>query len=517
MKLTSGDKEYIHLRGQTPELIQQQYELLSNGIRCCLLKRAAVIGDGILQVSEEAQRRYIEFYENQCDAISISKFVPASGAASRMFKSLFKFLDCYKPKTESINAFVNRTQETDLSVFFVGLEKLPFYKSVMKHIPKFYPDYHSYGSDKQMYLFVKCMLDTDKLNYGSFPKGLLPFHQYKDHVASAFVEHLFEASLYASSNAEAHLHFTVSEQHKTMFEEKFEVIRDIVKEKTNTKFNLHFSFQQSQTDTIVFDKDNQIMRDEQGQLLFRPSGHGALLSNLNAIDADVIFVKNIDNVVVYKYEKEMADYKKMLAGILLQLQSETFEFLRTLENDTISDDKLVAIALFLETELQVKISPEFKKYSKTYQIEYLVDQLNRPMRVCGMVKNEGEPGGGPFWVKDEQGRESLQIVEMAQIDKTDRSQQQLLKDATHFNPVDLVCGIKDYNGQIFDLNTFVDVDSGFVTHKTVGSQEIKVLELPGLWNGSMAGWISVFIEVPLHTFNPVKTVNDLLKPMHQIK
>lgn len=258
-----------------------------------------------------------------------------------------------------------------------------------------------------------------------------------------------------------------------------------------------------------------MFRESDGSLLFRPSGHGALLENLNDLDADIIFIKNIDNVVVYKFEHLVAEYKKLLAGILLERQEQIFNYLTILETDVL-EEKLIEIAQFLTTKLSVYISPEFEKYSKKYQIAYLVEKLNRPLRVCGMVKNENEPGGGPFWVKHESGLESLQIVETAQIDLKNKSQKKILKNATHFNPVDIVCAIKDYKGNVFDLTKYIDPKTAFITHKTKTGKKLKALELPGLWNGSMANWNTILVEVPLETFNPVKTVNDLLKPKHQV-
>jgi hypothetical protein len=262
--------------------------------------------------------------------------------------------------------------------------------------------------------------------------------------------------------------------------------------------------------------NDEPFRDDDGQLVFRPSGHGALLENLNDLDADVIFIKNIDNVVVFKYEKEVASYKKMLAGLLLDIQNQTFEHIKNLKSNKVSDKDLVEITEFLVKQLNVKVSDEFEKYSMKYQIEYLLDKLDRPIRICGMVKNEGEPGGGPFWVKEERGNISLQIIESAQVDRKNQHQKDILKNSTHFNPVDLVCGIKNYKGKKFDLNNYVDSKTSFITMKTQMGKDLKALELPGLWNGSMAYWNSIFVEVPLITFNPVKTVTDLLKPTHQI-
>ncbi|HLV39484.1 DUF4301 family protein [Xanthomarina sp.] len=511
------DINQIKQKGLTVEKVSSQIELFKTGLPFVNLQSAATINHGILKLSDEEKEAFIQLFDAKRNEYSILKFVPASGAATRMFKSFFSFIEDYNPDQETVNAYINRTKEALLAVFFVGLEKLPFYRIVLDKIEKIYPEYHSSSTDKQRYMFVKTMLDEDKLNYGFFPKGLLPFHLYKEHTATAFEEHLFEAALYASANNKAVLHYTISEKYKDIFDDEFKKIQTIVERKTNTKFEISFSYQKEATDTIAVTEYNEPFRAEDNSLLFRPSGHGALLSNLGDLDADIIFIKNIDNVVVFKYEDEVSEYKKMLAGILIQLQDKAFRYLKKLESQDISQADLVEIAKFLTNKMNVVISSEFEKYANEYQIKYLTEKLNRPIRVCGMVKNEGEPGGGPFWVKDESGQVSLQIVESAQISKKDKKQKEILKNATHFNPVDLVCGTKDYKGNRFDLEQFVDHKTAFITMKTKTGKDLKALELPGLWNGSMAYWNTIFVEVPLITFNPVKTVTDLLKPTHQVK
>ncbi|MEO8774640.1 MAG: DUF4301 family protein [Gelidibacter sp.] len=517
MKLTENDIQQIESKGLTLAKVQAQLDLFKTGVPFAKLSAAATINNGIVKCSEAEKSHYINYFESKRHSVSISKFVPASGAATRMFKTLFKFIDEYIPETETINSFINRNKDTDLSLFFMGLEKLPFYERVLEQLKVFYPEYESFSDDKQKLLFVKTMLDEEKMNYGFYPKGLLPFHEYKGHSATAFVEHLFEAALYASTNNTSVLHFTISERYKDIFDEEFERVQEIIERKTNTKFHISFSYQKESTDTIAVTPDNELFREEDGQLSFRPSGHGALLENLGQLDADVVFIKNIDNVVVYKYENEVAENKKMLAGMLLEIQHQVFEYLKLLENKDISEAKIDEIANFMVNKLHVVINVEFEKYSTKYQIEYLLEKLNRPIRICGMVKNEGEPGGGPFWVKEENGQISLQIVESAQINKKSKGQKEILKNATHFNPVDLVCGIRNYKGEGFDLQKFVDHKTAFITMKTNAGRDLKALELPGLWNGSMASWNTIFVEVPLITFNPVKTVTDLLKATHQIK
>lgn len=517
MKFTKQDIQQIENKGLTVKMVKAQIEVFRSGLPVVNLHSAATIGNGIKKLTEEEKKQYTDYFDAKRNSISILKFVPASGAATRMFKTLFNFLDAYNPDDESINSFINRNKDSDLSVFLVGIEKLPFYNIVLNELSIYDAEFETFSNDKQKYLFVKTMLDENRLNYGFFPKGLLPFHKYKEHISTAFEEHLFESALYSSSKSEAHLHFTISEKYNHIFEDEYRRIQSIVEKKTNTTFNISFSYQKDSTDTISVTPQDEPFREEDGQLLFRPSGHGALLENLNDLEADLIFIKNIDNVVVFKYEKEVAAYKKMLAGILLESQDELFKYIQMLKSENVSDNDIIKIAEFLNNRLNVKISHEFEKYSKNYQIEYLIEKLDRPIRVCGMVKNEGEPGGGPFWVKEESGNISLQIVESAQVDRKNKNQKDILKNATHFNPVDIVCGIKNYEGKKFNLRKFVDPKTSFITMKTQVGKELKALESPGLWNGSMAYWNSIFVEVPLITFNPVKTVTDLLKPAHQIK
>lgn len=515
MKFTQEDIQQIENKGLTLDKVNSQIEIFKKGIPFTNLVAAATIGNGIQSLTEKDIKNSIEVFEGQRDAVSIVKFVPASGAATRMFKFLFKFIKDYNSEEQSLNSYLNKNKNKDLSIFLIGLEKFPFYGIVMEKILKEVPNYKNLDKDIQLLLFVKMMLDPDKLNYGDYPKGLLPFHEYKNNVIStAFEEHLFETVLYSNS-ANAKLHFTISEKYKNLFTDEFKRIEEKVEKKTNTSFDIFYSYQKQSTDTIAVTPDNKPFREKDGSLLFRPSGHGALIENLNSLDADLIFMKNIDNVVVFQYKEEVAKYKKVLAGILLELQNKVFNYLNKLEEGKISEDKILEITQFLNQKLNVKISEEFKKYSTKYQIEYLKDKLDRPIRVCGMVKNEGEPGGGPFWTKNEKGEVSLQIVESAQIDKSIKKQRQILKNSTHFNPVDIVCGTKNHKGEKYNLLEFVDHDTAFITMKTKTGKDIKALELPGLWNGSMANWNTIFVEVPLITFNPVKTVNDLLKPTHQ--
>ncbi|SDB64305.1 protein of unknown function [Flavobacteriaceae bacterium MAR_2010_188] len=518
MIFTQEDKKQMDTKGLSEDKVLRQIELFKSGLPFSNLVDAANPDGGLVQLSDEKKEELISYFDEKMDSISIIKFVPASGAATRMFKFLFQFIKDYNPEKESINSYINNNKDRELNTFFVGLEKFPFYDIVMARLNKRFPDFENLNNNEQSLLFVQEMLDIDKLNYGNYPKGLLPFHEYKNKVIStAFEEHLFESALYSSKKRPTKLHFTISAKYKDSFKEEFKRIEDKVEGVTGSTYDITFSYQKNSTDTIAVTPNNEPFRNADNSLLFRPSGHGALIENLNELDADVIFMKNIDNVVVYKYKEQVAKHKKVLGGYLLKVQEKAFEYLKMLDEKINDEETLDPIVDFLSKDLYVNISKEFKKYKVKYQVEYLREKLNRPIRICGMVKNEGEPGGGPFWVKDENGVISLQIVESAQIDLKNEKQKRILKESTHFNPVDVICGVRDYQGNKFDLNKYVDPNAAFITMKTQSGKELKALELPGLWNGGMANWNTIFVEVPLITFNPVKTVNDLLKPAHQVR
>ena len=514
MKFSNEDLNKIKSKGLTPENIVSQIEIFKKGIQFLDLQKAATLKSGIKHFSERDMSGLISFFETKREHLKLLKFVPASGAATRMFKFIFQFLEKYNPENESINAYINKNKARKISLFYIGIEKFPFFKIVLNEMKSNHSNYLELSIDDRRLLFAKTMLDKDKLNMSDLPKGLFPFHKYKKHIATAFEEHLFEAAFYASSNGKADLHFTISEKHYHRFKNKFKEIEERIENETKTEFDIEFSFQKESTDTIAVTKDLKPFRNKNKEIVFRPAGHGALIANLNEVDADIVFIKNIDNVVVSKFKEEVSKYKKLLAGHLLKVQEEAFAYLRLLENE-VDEALILEIESFLSTKLNVVKSSEFNKYSKEHQLAYLRDKLDRPIRVCGMVKNEGEPGGGPFWVKSESGKISLQIVESSQVDKSNNQQREILNSATHFNPVDLVCGIKNYKGEKYNLIDFVDHKAAFISSKSQEGKELLALELPGLWNGAMAKWNTIFVEVPLVTFSPVKTVNDLLKPAHQ--
>ncbi len=509
---TSEDLKQIEEKGISTEKVARQIETFKEGIPFVNLKKAATANVGITEVDESLHDELVSYFENNIEGLKLLKFVPASGAASRMFKAMFNFIEAYDPKNETLSDYISRTNDQAVKQFFEGIEKFPFYEEIMQRIQG------KHTNDGELaYSFISEMLTEEGLNFGFFPKGLLPFHHCKRGAATPFKEHLKEAALYAKSNGVANLHFTISPQHELMFKKEEAISVPRISQKTTTEFKVSYSFQKTSTDTIAVTKSNEPFRNSDGTLLFRPGGHGALIENLDEQDADVIFIKNIDNVVIDQNLETVASSKKMLAGLLLKVQAKAFEYAATLETEEIHPQVLRETANFLEKELNVRFPSKYDALSPEEQLAILKDKINRPIRICGMVKNEGEPGGGPFWISDAKGNVSLQIIESAQIDMDNEQQASILKDATHFNPVDLVCGVRNHKGEKFNLLNFVDEKQGFITEKTKEGKELKALELPGLWNGAMAFWNTLFVEVPLVTFNPVKTVNDLLKPTHQAR
>jgi nicotinamide riboside kinase len=514
MGFSSVDFLQIHQHGIPLENIKRQLSIFNEGIQKTVLVNPATLNNGILKFSDDDFQQKVNFFDANKEKLKLKKFIPASGAATRMFKFLSAFLNDFDLGNETINAYINRKKDSELSLFIVGMSKFPFFEEVDRKLQEIYPGFDALERDYKNYYFIKTLLSPEYFDFANKPKGVLPFHKYPNSIAAPIEEHLQECVYYAMSNNMSSLHLTVSENHQGLFETIIEKVKDSVETKSNSKIKVSYSYQKKETDTIAVDITNKPFRDEKGKLVFRPGGHGALIENLDAIDADVVFIKNIDNII-QNHIHQISFYKKALAGVLLELQHQIFEFLEALDKDEITEEKINSISVFIQEQLNVKLNADFYKFRLKNQVNKLKEILDRPIRVCGMVKNEGEPGGGPFWVRGVDGRLTLQIVETSQIDLKNNLQLKMLKSATHFNPVDLVCGFKNYKNQKFDLKQFVDPDSGFIVHKNHAGIELKSYELPGLWNGAMANWLTVFVEVPLITFNPVKTVNDLLKQAHQ--
>jgi len=515
LSFTKEDLTQIENKGINAEKVEEQIMIFRRGNLPVNIESAATPGNGIHQLTDKDQAELENYYDTSKDALDIIKFVPASGAASRMFKDLHYFLSDFDPGRSSIDDYLSKSKNEGLRNFFGQMEDLPFYETAVNYAREGQPGFDNLNEEAQKYVLLQTMLFSPGLDLSNYPKGLVPFHNYGDHVATAFEEHLFEAAEYASSQNTAKLHFTVADEHIEKFKAELDKIRARVEGQTGIKFEISFSFQDPATDTIAVDANNNPFRTDDGKLFFRPGGHGALIRNLNAIDADVIFIKNIDNVVILQKASELAKYKKLLAGKLLKLQKKSFHYLTLLDNKMPDEELLTEIRKFIKDDLNVDIETQIEDISLEKRILKLRDRLNRPLRVCGMVKNEGEPGGGPFLVNMEDGTKSLQIIEGAQIDQNNSQQKEIAQNATHFNPVDIVAGNRNYKGEKFDLLKFIDPATSFIAEKSESGRPLKALELPGLWNGAMAYWNTMFVEVPVSTFNPVKTVADLIKSSHQ--
>lgn len=504
--LSQEDLKQIADKGISEQKIETQLEEIKNGFPYLKLEAAASVGHGIMALNENECNKFESTWEEyKAKGATIVKFVPASGAASRMFKNLFTFLqaDYDTPQTDFEKKFFN------------GIQKFAFYDALndacIKNEGQNVKELLNQGKYKAI---VANLIQEKGLNYGQLPKGLLLFHKYPDGERTPMEEHLVEGALYASSNGTANVHFTVSHEHMQMFKDVVKSKENKYKNKFGINYNITFSEQKPSTDTIAANEDNTPFRTEDGKLLFRPGGHGALIENLNDINADIVFIKNIDNVVPDRLKGDTVKYKQVLAGVLVSIQARIFKYLEILETGKYSHEQLEEIIRFVQQDLCCRKN-DIKHLEDADLVIYLKNKLNRPTRVCGVVKNIGEPGGGPFLTYNQDGTISLQILESSQIDKSNKSYVEMFNKGTHFNPVDLVCGIKDYKGNHFNLQNYVDHSTGFISSKSKNGKNLKALELPGLWNGAMSDWNTVFVEVPLTTFNPVKTVNDLLREQHQ--
>ena len=501
------DLEQFKKKGTTADKVTAQLELIKNGFPFLELDAAASIGNGIIAVDETQYDKFIKTWDTYCSSDHvITKFVPASGAASRMFKDLFAFLD---GKFDIPSTPFEKN-------FFDNIDKFAFYKELdaacIKNQGKSIKDLMADGRYKAV---VSNLLCADGLNYGALPKGLLKFHSYGAASRTPLEEHMAEGAMYAAgADGTVRIHFTVSPEHKQLFKSLSENCSKSLSKRFGTAYSISFSEQKPSTDTVAAAADGTPFRNEDGSILFRPGGHGALIENLNDLDTDIVFIKNIDNVVPDHLKTDTVTYKKLLAGILVSIQDKIFEYIRLLDSGKYTTDQLRKIVDFVEKTLCCR-SKELDKKSDKELASWLRSKLNRPIRVCGMVKNVGEPGGGPFLAYNADGTVSLQILESSQIDLSDERKKEMFTKGTHFNPVDLVCAVRDYKGGKFNLPVYVDKSTGFISSKSKNGRELKALELPGLWNGAMSDWNTLFVEVPLSTFNPVKTVNDLLRPQHQ--
>ena len=504
--MTTADKAQLEAKGISEAQIEQQLKDFQTGFPFLRLDGAAAVGNGILAIDEAGQKAYAKAWDDyKAEGHHITKFVPASGAASRMFKDMFEFLDApYDVPTKDAERR-----------FFDGVHDFAFYSALDDSCQVNEEMGVDALIDEGDYkAVVRNMLSEEGLNYGQLPKGLLQFHAYDEEIRTPLEEHLVEAALYAQSKGEADVHFTVSTEHRELFEELVQRVLPDYEKRFGIHYHVSFSEQKPSTDTVAANMDNTPFRQDDGSLLFRPGGHGALIQNLSDLESEVVFVKNIDNVVPDSLKPVTVQWKQIIAGVLVEAQRLAFDYLRLLDSGQYTHAQVQEMIHFVRHDLFQRI-PDLKDMEDTELVGVLRRKLNRPIRVCGMVKNVGEPGGGPFWAYNPDGSISLQILESSQIDKNNPEYMAMFTQGTHFNPVDLVCGIRDYQGNRFDLPKFVDPATGFISYKSKNGRELKALELPGLWNGAMSDWNTIFVEVPLATFNPVKTVNDLLRPEHQ--
>ncbi len=508
------DISQIAARGSQPEVIKQQIDNFKTGFPFLKLTEAASNYHGIIQLSESEVQKYISIFEDKnSQGLDLLKFVPASGAATRMFKSLFSALDSLRKGKTVVEVMADK----EVALFFDQLNRFAFYEDLQTLADS----ENNSGEVISLQKLLEWVLLEEGLNYGNLPKALLKFHCYPDRNRTSLEEHFVEGVQYSQNGSRTvNLHFTVSAEHQQALETLANEIKPEYEKIYGVTYRVNFSNQKPSTDTIAVTFDNEPFRDIDNLLLFRPAGHGALLENLNDLDADIIFIKNIDNVAPDQLKKSTSDYKKALAGILISLQEQIFNYQKILNQhqpDTLESGFYAEVANFLEYVLNISPPKNLLGSDKDELFQYFSKKINRPVRVCGMVKNQGEPGGGPFFARNSDGSISPQIVESSQIDFNDPEQAAIAKTSTHFNPVDLVCGIKNFEGKKYNLLEFSDPKTGLITTKSSDGKELKAQELPGLWNGSMSDWNTLFVEVPLETFNPVKTVNDLLRKEHQTK
>ncbi|MEN8687480.1 MAG: DUF4301 family protein [Desulfuromonadales bacterium] len=498
MNFSTEDLRQLKRLGIDPAHANRQITLLRTGQIDIKLERPCIVGDGINQLQPAATTRLQKAFVKAAAAGRLRRFVPASGAASRMFSQL----------QAARNSAPGGPIAADLLAFLDNLDKFAFYADLQKAMAEDGQELARAVADHDLPLIIRYLLDPCGLGYALLPKGLLAFHNAADGARTPFIEHLAEAALLSGLDSDVDLHFTVSPEHLPLFRAQLSAWLKTLEETYGCHFRVTYSEQKPSTDTLALDDSGQPLRDADGQLFLRPGGHGALIENLNDLNADILLIRNIDNVVPDVRKQTNLHWTRLLTGHLLEIQEEQHALLKALQNQP--DDPMVrelAIS-FLADRLQTDVSLSSDN-------EALIKTLDRPIRVCGMVPNSGEPGGGPFWVRNEQGRMTRQIVEASQIDKSDPEQAAILSQSTHFNPVDMVCAVRNWQGRPYDLTRFVNDNAVLVTTKHQGEREIRVLELPGLWNGGMAAWHTLFVEIPPEAFNPVKTVFDLLRPAHQ--
>ena len=519
LEFSRDDRIQMETLGISEDQVKAQIQIFQRSSFFARLRRPCTLGDGIQQILPDELEHWLRLHEEAALEGRFTKFVPASGAASRMFRLLFEIYD--ESPLPPMKEFRERAEKGDRKAMdFLclrdGFRRLTLFDDLKSAVDGEGLPVEKLLEQDQWEEILKYLLTDRGLNCGSLPKGLLKFHRYPTGNRTALEEHLLEA-IHTVRDREGvcRIHLTVSPEHEEPFRRCFEEVRVRYEQQFQCLLELTFSIQKHSTDTIAVDLENRPFRESNGRLLFRPGGHGALLANLADIQGDLIYLKNIDNILPDRLRGPTITWKKVLGGFLVEIQRKAHGYVRQLARGS-KDTELLEMAMdFARQTLLIPEPQAFKQWTVEKKRDYLLNRLNRPLRVCGMVRNEGEPGGGPFWVEGEDGSLSLQIVESAEVDPRSPEQQAIWGSSTHFNPVDLVCGVKDFWGYPFPLKDYVNPEAVFISRKSKDGRDLKSLELPGLWNGAMAGWITLFVEVPIATFNPVKTVNDLLKPEHQ--
>lgn len=512
--LNPSDLNQLQQKGISPVEIDNQIKNFIRGFPYVSLVKACTPQSGLKVFDKTYAKNFAEYYSKNLLFNSVIKFVPASGAASRMFSHLFSW--CEENRNSEVQQITSDNYDFNSAEYFLkNIRKFAFFDNLKLKLHDAGYDIEELLNKHNYALIIEFLLNERGLNYAKLPKALIKFHKYAGLSRTALDEHLAETAQYCKNeNNEVHIHFTISPEHIEKFETHLKSVLPYFEKKFNAKYNITHSVQKPSTDTIAVDENNEPFRNNDGSLLFRPGGHGALIHNLNEINTDIVFVKNIDNLAPESLSEDTVFYKKVLAGYLLYIRFHVYEYLRLLENESIEDDAVAKITSFIISEFAHDFPLEFNTFKQIEKANYLKSFLNRPLRICGMVKNQGEPGGGPFFVCDSHGHISQQIVESSQVNMNDETQKNIFKTSTHFNPVDLVCSFVDYKGKKFNLLDFVDPGTGFISTKSKDGRPLKAQELPGLWNGAMAYWNTIFVEVPITTFNPVKTVNDLLRKEH---
>lgn len=510
---SKSDLQQFKKKGIPEREVERQLACFKDGFPPMAIVASATVGNGIHKLEDADVADLKSTFEKRLNGRRIVKFVPASGAATRMFKELFEFRDRMKAG-EKADELLSDKKMAPVALFFANIRKFAFFEALQKNSASRGMGMETLLAQKEYHTILDLLLEKDGLGYGSQPKGLLLFHSYPDGPLTAVEEHMVEGALYAKNkDKKVRIHFTVSPEHKAGFKKTVAHAAKRIAREFKVGFDITYSEQLSSTDTIAVDLENNPFREKDGSILFRPGGHGALLANLNKISADCIFIKNIDNVCHRKHLETTLQYKMALAGKLFSLQEQIFTFLKKLEN-SYTTDLLSDIITFYNKELSMQMPKEFSLWTQEKKRDYLRKKLDRPVRVCGMVRSEGDTGGGPFHAVNPDGSISLQVVETAQINLKESQSRKIFESSTHFSPADFALGVRNYTGKKFDLMRYRDPQTGFIAIKSKGGRDLKAQELPGLWNGSMSDWNTAFIEVPAITFNPVKSVVDLLKDPH---